>query len=171
MVARYGTADLRLAETESRIDDCDIPFTGGRIGGEQDPRRVRIGHLLNDDGKCNLVVWDVVSSPIGDGSVSEEARHARADCLSDFLFALNIEEGFVLACERSTREIFGGRTRSSGVGLIYSAVSDCVLDCCSYFGWKRQRLDGVSERPSSLCNRLRVLWVERFERSGSIRNV
>ena len=80
------------------------------VDAEHHPGAGQIGahHALHTDRKGDLEVIKTIELAVGDGPVGEQRRVATPAGLQQGSFALNIEEGLLLASEAGIGQVFGG---------------------------------------------------------------
>lgn len=100
-----------LAQSVGRSDEHHPAEPGLRIEREHDPARTEVAahHLLHGRRKGDVAMCKALVRAVGDGSIVVQRGEHMPDRLQDAVRAVDVQKGFLLACERRVRQILGGR--------------------------------------------------------------
>ena len=115
-VGVHQAGDQGLSQAEGGVDGRHLPAGRDGIGREQDPRRLREDHLLDDHGELDLTMIEAVLEAVGHGPLGEERGPALADALQDRRLPDDVQVRLVLAREGGRRQILRRRAGADREG-------------------------------------------------------
>ena len=110
----HRALDHRLTQAVARCHEHRVTETGFGVHREQHAgcAFVRAHHALDTGGQRHLRVLEALMIAIGDGAVIEQRGEDFLHRQQHVVHAVDVEEGFLLAGERSVGKILGGGRRT-----------------------------------------------------------
>ena len=126
----HRTLHHRLTQPVGGGEEHRIAKAGLGIDTEHHPRAGPIchHHALHPDREGHLEIVEALELAVGEGPVGEQRGIAAAAGLKQVRFPLDMQKGFLLACETGIRQILSGGAGAHGHGRSpQGAVSDADL--------------------------------------------
>jgi hypothetical protein len=111
-------ADHRLAQAPRGADHRLVAPAVGGVGGEHDPGRVRLHHLLDHDGEPHLLRSHTFAGAVGHGAGRPEGGPAVDDGGGQCFRPADVQVGFLLPGKAGGGEVLGcggGAYRHGGI--------------------------------------------------------
>ena len=163
-----GALHDHFAEAVGSRDEDHLIEARFGVEREHHARGPLIGaaHALNARGKGDFGVREALVDAVGNGTVVVERREDFLHAGEHLIDADHVEEGFLLAGERSVGQVFRGGRRANGHGNFFLAVLEPFVEFTDFafeLGGERSGFDPAANFGAGFGQGLHVVDVERFQ--------